>query len=101
MQHPELNNPNALPSISLVIRTHNEAPRLKLVLASLLKEPAFEVVVTDDGSTDDTAATSRWLPRGGAERWLAPNGLTRTEADRLELWLASAKVADLTSPDLP
>jgi cellulose synthase/poly-beta-1,6-N-acetylglucosamine synthase-like glycosyltransferase len=56
MQHPELNTPNALPSISLVIRTHNEAPRLKLVLASLRQEPAFEVVVTDDGSTDDTAS---------------------------------------------
>lgn len=48
-------------------------------------------------STDDTAATSRWLPRGGAERWLAPEGLTRTESDRLEIWLASAKVESLTS----
>jgi cellulose synthase/poly-beta-1,6-N-acetylglucosamine synthase-like glycosyltransferase len=54
MQHPELNTPSAVPSISIVIRTHNEAARLKLVLTSLLRATPFEVVVTDDGSIDDT-----------------------------------------------
>jgi hypothetical protein len=54
-----------------------------------------------DNSTDDTDATSHWLPRRSAARWLAPEGLTSTEADRLELWLASAKVAALTSPTPP
>ena len=72
---------------------------------SVMGEPGFDPAPFN--STDDTAATSDWLPRGGAERWLAPEGLTRSEADRLELWLASAEVAALTalarltSPALP
>lgn len=43
------------PKLSVIIRTHNEAPRLKLTLASLAREQAFEVVVTNDGSNDETA----------------------------------------------
>ena len=42
---------------SVVVRSHNEAPRLRLTLASLAAqtEPA-EIVVVDDGSSDDTSA---------------------------------------------
>lgn len=42
--------------VSIVVRSHNEAPRLRLTLASLARQtvPA-EVVVVDDGSTDGTA----------------------------------------------
>lgn len=41
---------------SVVIRTHNEAPRLALTLASLERQASLgEVVVVDDGSSDDTA----------------------------------------------
>jgi GT2 family glycosyltransferase len=40
---------------SVVIRTRNEAPRLRLTLASLEAQIALaEVVVVDDGSTDET-----------------------------------------------
>jgi len=44
--------------ISIVVISHNEAPRLRLVLASLLRQgPALgDVVVVDDGSTDGTSA---------------------------------------------
>jgi glycosyltransferase involved in cell wall biosynthesis len=42
---------------SVVIRSKDEAPRLRLTLASLAKQTArCEVVVVDDGSSDDTAA---------------------------------------------
>lgn len=41
--------------LSVVVRSHNEAPRLRLTLASLEGQGA-EIVVVDDGSTDDTAA---------------------------------------------
>jgi glycosyltransferase involved in cell wall biosynthesis len=42
---------------SLVIRSHNEASRLRLTLASLEGQPGMdEVVVVDDGSSDDTPA---------------------------------------------
>jgi glycosyltransferase involved in cell wall biosynthesis len=42
-------------SVSVILRTRDEAPRLRLTLASLAREDA-EVVVVDDGSTDATAA---------------------------------------------
>ncbi len=41
---------------AIVIRTRNEAGRLRLVLASLETEVLSEVIVIDDGSTDDTQA---------------------------------------------
>lgn len=40
--------------LSVVIRSRDEAPRLRLTLASLAGQ-ADEIVVVDDGSTDDTA----------------------------------------------
>ncbi len=40
--------------ISVIIRSRDEAPRLRLTLASLA-EQADEIVVVDDGSIDDTA----------------------------------------------
>jgi glycosyltransferase involved in cell wall biosynthesis len=42
---------------SIVIRTHNEASRLRLTLASLERQKGLdEIVVVDDGSDDATAA---------------------------------------------
>jgi GT2 family glycosyltransferase len=42
--------------VSVVIRSHDEAPRLRLTLASLKRqEHLSEVVVVDDGSSDTTA----------------------------------------------
>jgi glycosyltransferase involved in cell wall biosynthesis len=44
-------------SLSVVIRTKDEADRLRLTLASLTRQTAAaEVVVVDDGSSDDTQA---------------------------------------------
>lgn len=42
--------------ISVVIRTRDEAPRLRLTLASLERQACHEVAVADDGSADDTPA---------------------------------------------
>lgn len=44
------------PKVSIVMPTYNRARNLKWALQSLLAqtEPAFEVIVCDDGSTDDT-----------------------------------------------
>jgi glycosyltransferase involved in cell wall biosynthesis len=52
---------------SIVIRSHNEAPRLRLVLASLETQDGLdEIVVVNDGSTDATidllAEAERRLP---------------------------------------
>lgn len=62
---------------SVVVCTHNGASRLRRSLGSVLAQEAadFELVVVDDGSTDDTAAVVRshdaanlryvWRPNGG------------------------------------
>jgi len=44
--------------VSVVIRTKDEAGRLRLTLTALTRQtvPAAEVIVTDDASTDETAA---------------------------------------------
>jgi len=61
----------ARPSISCVVPAFNEAENLPTLLTQLLPELAalterFEVVIVDDGSTDDTAAAvAPWLPKGG------------------------------------
>jgi glycosyltransferase involved in cell wall biosynthesis len=47
----------ALPAISVIIRSKDEAPRLRLTLASLEAQAGeAELVVVDDGSSDNTQA---------------------------------------------
>lgn len=48
----------ATPTVSVVIPCYNAAPFLRETLDSVLKQtrPALEVIVVDDGSTDDSAA---------------------------------------------
>jgi len=41
--------------ISVVIRTKDEADRLRLVLASLSRQAGDEIIIVDDGSSDHTA----------------------------------------------
>ena len=49
-----------MPAMSVVIATYNRADRLRTCLDALDRQTcplsAFEVIVVDDGSTDDTAA---------------------------------------------
>ncbi len=51
------------PSISVVVATHNDRPRLQACLASLARQDysraATQIIVVDDGSTDDTARAVR------------------------------------------
>ena len=50
--------------VSVIIPARNEADRLPVLLASLMDQspPAYEVIVVDDGSEDDTAAVARDVP---------------------------------------
>jgi glycosyltransferase involved in cell wall biosynthesis len=59
------------PRVSVIIPVHNGAPGLRLCLAALQAQswPAedFEIIVVDNGSTDDLEAVRRLFPRA---RWL-------------------------------
>lgn len=51
---------NTTPTVSVIIPTHNRLPTLKIAIASVLEQtfPVLEIIVIDDGSTDETAS---WL----------------------------------------
>lgn len=74
LQHTEENirgrvDPSDLPPVSIVVPAYNEGRVIGEAIESLLMidYPHFEIVVVDDGSTDDTAAVvRRWESRGGA-----------------------------------
>jgi hypothetical protein len=53
--------PEKPPKVSVIVPAHNEARNLPRALDALLVQgyPAFEVIVADDRSTDDTAAIAR------------------------------------------
>lgn len=60
-------HPGGAPAVSVIIPARDAAPTLEQTLRALaaqeLDEP-FEVLVVDDGSTDDTAAiAARWAPQ--------------------------------------
>ncbi len=55
---------NRYPLISVVVASYNGARTLKICLESLgkLNYPAYEVILVDDGSTDDTAEIAAHFP---------------------------------------
>ena len=80
------------PYFSVVIPTYNRASLIGLTLQSVLSQEFvdFEVLVVDDGSTDDTTAVVahypdlrlRYLPKQNAERGAARNyGLARARGE--------------------
>ncbi|HKP54298.1 MAG TPA: glycosyltransferase [Chloroflexia bacterium] len=56
------------PQVSVVIPTYNRAELLRLTLRSVLAQtfPAKEIVVVDDGSTDDTASVVNEIAEEGS-----------------------------------
>jgi glycosyltransferase involved in cell wall biosynthesis len=103
------------PRISCVICAYNEADRIGAVLAAASKHPLLrEIIVVDDGSTDDTAARvlafadvtliSLW-PNCGKTRALA-TGVAAAGGDHLMLLdadldgLTGADISNLAAPVL-
>ncbi len=52
-----------MPEVSVVIPLYNKGPHIARTLSSVLSQSFvdFEVVVVDDGSTDDGAEVVRWI----------------------------------------
>jgi glycosyltransferase involved in cell wall biosynthesis len=80
------------PFFSVVIPTYNRADLIGLTLQSVLDQDfiGFEILVVDDGSTDNTAAVVQaysdprlhYLPKANAERGAARNyGLARAQGE--------------------
>jgi GT2 family glycosyltransferase len=90
-------------TLSVVIRTRDEAPRLRLTLASLKRqERLFEVVVVDDGSTDETAdvvsEAERFLP---ITRLRHPQARGRSAASNAGARAASGDILIMLDGDMP
>jgi glycosyltransferase involved in cell wall biosynthesis len=97
-------------AISVVIPTRDRATLLRASLASLvaqtLERSRVEVVVVDDGSTDDTAAVCKGMESQLELRYhrIAPSGISA--AKNLGIFVASAPIVlffdddDVADPDL-
>jgi glycosyltransferase involved in cell wall biosynthesis len=96
----------ALP-VSVVIPTHNRSRLLAMTLRSVLwqRDVELEVIVIDDGSTDDTAAYVRSLhdPRVRVFRNDVPRGVSAARNKGIDEarsgWIAFLDDDDLWAPD--
>lgn len=61
--HRDANAPPFTPMISIIVPAFNEGPCIEGSIRSLLQidYPRFEIIVVDDGSTDDTQARAKTL----------------------------------------
>jgi glycosyltransferase involved in cell wall biosynthesis len=90
-----------MPMVSVIIATYNRARYLPATVASVLGQTFhdFELIVVDDGSTDDTAVVLK--PFQGRLRYVYQENAERGAARNRGLRLASGKyVAFLDSDDL-
>jgi glycosyltransferase involved in cell wall biosynthesis len=97
----------AAPHVSVVIPTHNRNRMLAMTLRSVLwqRDTDLEVIVVDDGSTEDTAGTVRSLddPRIRVLRHDAPRGVSTARNRGIDeargAWIAFLDDDDLWAPD--
>lgn len=85
-----------LPSIAVVVTCYNKAPWIEAALASVAAQlhPATEIVVVDDGSTDDSAARAASM----AARWPAlPFRIIRQANSGQPAHARNAGIATVTS----
>jgi GT2 family glycosyltransferase len=94
----------ASPTVSVILPTYNRASWLPGTIASLLRQthPPLEVLIVDDGSTDDTAAVCRSFP--APVRYLRQENAGVSAArnhgirEAVGEWIALADSDDLWAP---
>lgn len=66
-RHPAVANDALLPFISIVVPAYNEGPLIQKSVGSLLRldYPNYEILIVDDGSTDDTYLRAQEMTRLG------------------------------------
>jgi glycosyltransferase involved in cell wall biosynthesis len=90
--------------ISVIIPTHNKAPRLRLTLLTLANQDyphdQAEVIIVDDGSTDDTAEVVRSMSLPFAKRYCRQPQQGRSCARNCGLNIASGEIVVFVDDDL-
>jgi glycosyltransferase involved in cell wall biosynthesis len=94
-------------AVSVIIATHNRADRLRETLEALLDQKTpdslgWEVVVVDNGSTDDTLETFRTMAMRapGRLRYVSEPRVGKSRALNAGLKVARGKVVALTDDDV-
>ncbi len=95
----------AKPTISVVLATYNRRPLLEKVLRAYQRQTLsgidFELVVADDGSTDDTMELlSSWRPEEYSLRYLSQENAGQGRARNNALRLASGEIVLFTGDDI-
>ncbi len=96
---------DASPRVSVVVPTYNASGRLKKTIESVLAQtvPPFEIIIVDDGSTDDTKQVCAHF--GGAICYLAVENGGQQRARNIGVaratgeWIAFLDHDDLWDPD--
>ena len=103
-EHPRL-SPRSQPTVSVVVAAYQAAPYLAQCLDSLLHQtyPPLEILVVDDGSTDETARIAQRFPqvrllRHPKNRGLAAARNTGIEAAQGE-WIAFLDADSWAAPE--
>ena len=76
-----------LPRISIIVPAYNEGTLIRATIQSLLQQdyPEYEIIVVDDGSTDDTRAVAREMVGSYPQARRTRRGEARREAQRRQV----------------
>ena len=90
------------PTVSVVVPTYNRASRLGETLRSVVNQTYqdFEIIVVDDGSTDDTSKMIQSFPDVQYVFMKENRGVSRARNEGLGLWAKGRYICFLDSDDL-
>ncbi len=92
---PRITNHESLPTVSVIVPVFNAAGTLPVTLPALLDQPAAEILLVDDGSTDGTGAVLRAMTEGHATARVLTHAANRGRAAARNTGIAEATGAVL------